>query len=258
MNRQSFAWQHDANQSAMGIAFIISLMLHFAIMHALPWLETIKTKPPLTIIAELETLAPPPPPPPAESKPIESPSKPEIVKKPEVVKIDKQPKPAPVLAARTEPSPQDYKVPDMPNPAIAPSEPAAPATPSSTPATSTSSAPATLSSNNVTTSNSTDEVSSDDAWDNYGQALYDMVGKNKNYPQIAVRRNWEGEAKVLAKFTLGKLVEVTLISSSGHKALDDEALAMVRKAANQLPVKGHLAQKTFTITVPVDFKLAEN
>ena len=258
MNRQSFAWQHDANQSAIGIAFIISLMLHFAIMHALPWLETIKTKPPLTIIAELETLAPPPPPPPAESKPIESPSKPEIVKKPEVVKIDKQPKPAPVLAARTEPSPQDYKVPDIPNPTIAPSEPAAPATPNSAPATSTSSAPATLSSNNVTTSNSTDEVSSDDAWDNYGQALYDMVGKNKNYPQIAVRRNWEGEAKVLAKFTLGKLVEVTLISSSGHKALDDEALAMVRKAANQLPVKGHLAQKTFTITVPVDFKLAEN
>ena len=84
-----------------------------------------------------------------------------------------------------------------------------------------------------------------------------MVGKNKNYPQIAVRRNWEGQVKVLAKFVLGKLIDVMLVDSSGHEVLDKEALVMLRKAVSQLPVRGNLANKTFTITVPVDFKLAE-
>ena len=85
--------------------------------------------------------------------------------------------------------------------------------------------------------------------------LYNLVGKNKNYPQIAVRRNWEGEVKIYAKFMLGKLVEATIVTSSGHVVLDEEALAMVRKAATQIPVKGELARKSFTVTIPVAFKL---
>lgn len=101
-----------------------------------------------------------------------------------------------------------------------------------------------------------DAVSSTSTW-NYGKTLYEMVGRHKKYPQLAIRRNWEGEVKVIAKFTLGKLVDVVLLDSSGHKVLDKEALAMLRKAVERLPVRGDLFGKTFNITVPVDFKLVQ-
>ncbi|PCJ29483.1 MAG: hypothetical protein COA90_11480 [Gammaproteobacteria bacterium] len=94
------------------------------------------------------------------------------------------------------------------------------------------------------------------ASDNYGKSLYDMVGRHKKYPQLAIRRNWQGEVKVVARFSKGKLIEVVLLDSSGHKILDKEALAMLRKAVARLPVQGRLSGKTFNVTVPVDFRLA--
>jgi protein TonB len=50
-------------------------------------------------------------------------------------------------------------------------------------------------------------------------------------------------------------VDVTIMESSQRQALDDEAMRMLKKAVAQIPVKGALASKNFTVVVPVDFKL---
>lgn len=114
-------------------------------------------------------------------------------------------------------------------------------------------------STNTSTSNEqsagSQAATADEAWNGYGQALYDLVRKYKGYPPIAIRRHWEGQTKVHATFVLGKLVDVVVIGASKHEVLDDKALAMVRKAINQLPVRGRLMRKSFTVTVPVTFAL---
>ena len=99
------------------------------------------------------------------------------------------------------------------------------------------------------------EASMEEAWNGYGQQLYEMVGRNKTYPAIAIRKHWEGAVKIQAKFLAGKLVEVSIQDSSGRRVLDDEALNMVKKAISQLSVNGGLSKKNFTVIIPVDFSL---
>lgn len=100
------------------------------------------------------------------------------------------------------------------------------------------------------------EAEPNEAWSGYGQLLYDMVSKNKRYPQIAVRRNLQGMAMVSARFERGKLVKIIVLQpSSGHKVLDDAALEMLKEAVGAIPIIGNLAKKSFTVVVPVDFKL---
>lgn len=99
------------------------------------------------------------------------------------------------------------------------------------------------------------EASTEEAWNGYGQQLYEMVGRNKTYPAIAIRKHWEGAVKIQAKFLAGKLIEVSIQDSSGRRVLDDEALNMVKKAISQLSVNGSLSKKNFTVVIPVDFSL---
>jgi protein TonB len=255
MNKQLLARRYDSNDIAISLALAISLTMHFGIMHALPWLETVKAKPPITIIAELQTLAPPPPPP-AESKPIEPPSK------PEVVKLDHQPKPMPkpqtvaerVLTAEHTEVTNNYTVPDVPKAATLPSEPSAPAMPEASSAPSESAA--TPSKNAATSSSSTSTWDDSNVWDEYGRSLQRMVERNKKYPAIAIRRSLQGLAKVLVRFSSeGKALIVLIEKSTGHKVLDEQALEMVRKSLNDLPVPNKFKGREFKLTIPVDFKL---
>jgi protein TonB len=102
----------------------------------------------------------------------------------------------------------------------------------------------------------TEEADPTEAWNGYGQMLYEWISKNKNYPDLAIRRRWEGRAKVIARFDQGKLISVSILESgSGHQVLDDAALETLRKAANALPVKGKLENKSFTVVIPLNFKL---
>lgn len=228
------------------------MLLHIGLYVAMPYLQTTSAKPFKRIEVELntvmkpqqETPQPAPKPHPAEAKPESSPQ--------QVKKQPVQQKPVldqPVLASKSAGAPDDYVAATVAEPVQAIPEAAV----ESQPEVSQSANASAKSPDNALS----EQASTEEAWDGYGKALYEMVGKNKNYPQMAIRRNWEGQAKVLAKFILGKLVDVTLIDSSGHEVLDKEAMSMLRKAVNQLPVKGGLANKTFTITVPVDFKLSE-
>lgn len=96
-----------------------------------------------------------------------------------------------------------------------------------------------------------------DARNSYGGALFKAIAKHKKYPRIAQTRGWQG--KVILELKLngqGKLISKKVIQSSGHKALDKQALKMVEKAV-PLPVPPKaLRDGNFTIKVSVPFKLA--
>ena len=233
-----------------GLAVAISLLLHISIYYILPYLQSRAVAPIQRIVVEMNmteqqqaAATPTAPPPPEQPKTESTPQ--QVVKQ---VQPQKPIEKTPVLTTDAPAAPSNYVEPAAPAPVAATPAPVA----ESKPSTSTA-AP----SNSTSTEQAPAAEASRDETDSYGQSLYEMVGKNKNYPQIAVRRNWEGQVKVLAKFVLGKLIDVMLVDSSGHEVLDKEALVMLRKAVSQLPVRGNLANKTFTITVPVDFKLAE-
>jgi protein TonB len=237
----------------VSLALAISLALHFSIMQALPWLEAVKTKLPVTIVAELQTL-PPPPPPQAEPKPIETPTQTEVAKPQQPILDKPAPKPQPVLATKNaEQEPTDYKVPDIPQAVSAPSEPAAPATPVVEESRAT---PAASSNNAPSASSSTSTWDDSDVWDEYGRNLQKMCERNKQYPEIARRRGWQGAGKVIVRFSAeGKTISVAIEQSTGQQSLDNQALEMVRKSLADLPLPLKFKGKEFKLTIPVDFKL---
>lgn len=250
------ALRNDFNPGALGI----SLCLHAAALLLVPHLDHLPAQPPLRIEVELAQAVetrPDAPPEPAPPQPPELP-KPQPRPQPKPVPPEKAVA-LPVLTAQqeSEPSPEEeYLAPEVPMPATVDSVPpdTAPVAPPAEPVEA--SPPAAKSAPRaVARLENAEEAGADEAWQGYGQLLHDMVGKNKKYPQIAIRRNWQGRVTVSARISMGKLIDIVLIDSSGHKVLDEEALEMVRKAVNVLPVKDSLARKSFTVVVPVDFKL---
>lgn len=96
----------------------------------------------------------------------------------------------------------------------------------------------------------------DDARGKYSNTLWGAISKHKQYPRIAQMRGWQGEAVVeLSLDGSGKLKSKKIIQSSGHDALDKQALEMVDKAAPYPIPPEVLRGSSFTITVPIPFKL---
>jgi protein TonB len=226
-------------------------------MRALPWLEVVKTPLPLNIIAELKTLAPPPPLP-VVAKPIEPPTKPELVKPIQQPKPTPKPQTVatPVLAAQHTEQVSNYTVPDIPKPAIMPTQPNPVAAPEAhtkeTSAPATSSAPSSA----VSSPTSTSTWEDSDVWGEFGNNLQKLCERNKQYPAIAIRRGYQGSGKVLVRFSAeGKTTSVTMAISTGQKSLDDQAIVMVKKSLNELPVPEKFKGREFKLTIPVDFKL---
>lgn len=83
--------------------------------------------------------------------------------------------------------------------------------------------------------------------------IRDMVLSNLKYPMIAKRMGWSGVSEVeLVVDTTGKLIEFTLVNSSGKKQLDEAALNAVKSIFNQiLPKPKH----TTRIILPISFKI---
>lgn len=243
-------------------ALLLSLALHVVAYFWLPYLNQTPLPKPTRFEVELTNLlaqAPSQPtstPAPAQPEPVQEQPKPPV-QKPTVkpTPVVKQREVTPVLATESSDASAEHTV--QATPATASESPTNQA--NNTPEASTTSHASSESTNSDSTKTSESATPSDatpdEAWDGYGQQLQDLVGKNKNYPAIAIRRNWEGTVKLLAKFVAGRLVDVSIMESSQRQALDDEAMRMLRKAVAQIPVKGALASKNFTVVVPVDFKL---
>lgn len=255
LNRELYVGRYESNFTAVSTALALSLMLHFAIMHALPWLEAIKAKPPIEIMAEFRQLPPPPPAEaPSEIKTVETPVQ------PDAPKVERKSVPKPVLVAKqTVPVPNDYTVPESSPQETLPSEPVN-ATDAATPVSPAATSSVTTTSSSVTgaavASNSTSTWDDSELWDDYGSSLQKLIDGYKQYPAIAVRRGWQGLAKVLVRFSPeGKAIIVLIEKSTGQKVLDDKALEMVKKSISELPVPNKFKGREFRVSIPVNFKL---
>lgn len=213
------------------------------------------------VIEEVKPIEPPPKPEPVKPEPkkVEQP-KPKVEPKPEKPKTEVKPKPVtpvvePQVAVVDEPvMPLD----DQPvNEAATEISSLPSSTVSSDNASSTSTAVnATGDNQKENTKGGADEVDRNEAWKGYGQLLYAMVSKNKQYPQQAIRRHLEGVVMVSVRFEKGQMVEINVLGQgSGHTVLDKAAREMLEKAVKEMPVRGNLSNKSFTVVVPVDFKL---
>lgn len=91
----------------------------------------------------------------------------------------------------------------------------------------------------------------------YGSLLSRAIAKYKQYPKIAQMRGWEGEVLLEVHCDeKGQVISTEIKKSSGHKVLDDQAIAMVQKAA-PLPQPPEIlrSSKKLVILVPVPFTL---
>jgi periplasmic protein TonB len=97
-----------------------------------------------------------------------------------------------------------------------------------------------------------------DALRQYRLALAREARRYKRYPEIAKERGWEGEVAVLvAILPGGGQPQVALGKSSGHEALDAQALEMVVQAVRLAPLPDGLAGGAFRISVPVRYSLED-
>lgn len=91
----------------------------------------------------------------------------------------------------------------------------------------------------------------------YMRSLKKAMNRHKRYPRIAKTRGWQG--KVIIEFSLnnkGEILTKKIIQSSGYASLDKQALTMAEKAA-PFPLPPQLLRDdSFTIKVPIPFKLA--
>lgn len=98
----------------------------------------------------------------------------------------------------------------------------------------------------------------DDAtlWQEYGFAIWQQASKHKKYPPIAAHRRQEGKAKVTIHINeAGKLLDILVSQSSGHKILDDQALEIVKKGFAEVPLPESLKGREFKLSIPVGFRL---
>lgn len=83
-----------------------------------------------------------------------------------------------------------------------------------------------------------------------------LLERNKRYPEMAQSRHQEGVAQVF--FSLdrqGRVINSRLVRSSGASALDDEALALLRRAEPFPPPPPELPGPRVDLTVPIRFSL---
>ncbi|WP_051086410.1 TonB family protein [Methylotenera sp. 1P/1] len=266
----------DNEDQSLVWALIASMLLHIAIAYVYPYFNQQSLQPPSTSIqVELNPLPeqptpvatqPQPPTEPVSQAEPPKPIPPTPVTKPLKAKTERQ-----VLATPTPVPDQRYQVPVEPQretpPVTQEETPPVQTSPNTTPATAnptptqTQTAPThtvpttTSTAQQQATTRSSEVATSDEVWDGYGKALAAMVNKLKQYPTIAIRRHLEGEVQVIASFRQGKLVSVELAKASQHQVLNEEAMRTIKKAIEQVALHANLERKTFTVTIPVGFKL---
>ncbi len=142
-------------------------------------------------------------------------------------------RPAPRLAARPQPP-----RPAQASPSQQASEAPAPAAPATAPSPAVSAPPPSS------------------ALPGWKSELAGRLQRAKRYPDAARAREEQGAAAVT--FTIdrgGHVLSASLVRSSGSQSLDEEAVALVRRADPLPPVPAELAGSTLTLTVPVTFSL---
>ena len=91
----------------------------------------------------------------------------------------------------------------------------------------------------------------------YGLMLSQEIAKFKQYPPFAKQSRQQGVVLVQIKIDgLGRLLNVNLYQSSNHELLDNQALAMVRKASPfSKPPIDDLKDEELNMVIPIAFRL---
>ena len=88
------------------------------------------------------------------------------------------------------------------------------------------------------------------------RALVTHLNRFKRYPDAARAGRRQGDVSV--QFTIdntGGVIASRIVHSSGSQALDDEALAVLRRASPLPAPPGHVAGATLDLTLPIQFRL---
>lgn len=86
-------------------------------------------------------------------------------------------------------------------------------------------------------------------------SLWQRIEKLKRYPMLARSRRWEGKVVLEAVIRAdGAILECQVAESSGHGVLDQDAMAVLRKAS-PLSLAHPLGQAQITILVPIAYRL---
>ncbi len=86
-------------------------------------------------------------------------------------------------------------------------------------------------------------------------ALWGRIEELKRYPALARTNHWEGKVVVSAVIRDdGEVTGVQIAETSGRTVLDEEAIAVMKKAS-PLRLKHPLGQRQITILVPINYRL---
>lgn len=141
---------------------------------------------------------------------------------------------APVERAPAEPVPAPILVPPVPEPPPAPVREVRPEAPPAAQA----------------------EEPDPNALAGYGKTIGGVVTKYREYPRIAQIRGWQGRVLVRIHFARkGVVTNMTVVESSGHAVLDQQALDMLKRASPFPPAPQSLEGREFSVTVPIVFRL---
>ncbi|MES3083257.1 energy transducer TonB [Sphingomonas faeni] len=160
----------------------------------------------------------------------------------------------PVLVPAAMPAPA--APPSAPVPSTAPvASPADRATAPATPAANTSAAPATAPARRGAR-DGLDANAPAGTSRSYAAKVRSWLLAHKTYPKHARMRREEGVVRVFFVIDrAGRLIEGRVLAACGRAALDDEAVAMLRRASPYPPAPSDLPGERFEITAPVDFVL---
>lgn len=88
--------------------------------------------------------------------------------------------------------------------------------------------------------------------------LNEHLNKYKKYPRAAKRRNQSGSPAVAFKMDRnGYLLDVVLLRSSGHESLDEEAIAMFRRAEPLPPLPRSSRVSVLSRELAINFSLTD-
>lgn len=232
---------------------VASFVLHTLAMWIIPALDIDPLPPsPKSITVELEPPKPPPPPP--IEKPVEMPPPPE---KKEVTP-PKPPKPTPVpqTPVPVTKAPAETPAPVTPPPpvmAVAPKAEAQPVVTAPVAAPPTETRPPEPVKAPVQSNEDIDALHG-----KVKRLLEQELAKRKDYPAIAKRRGMQGKAMIELHWDdNGNIVSVKIVESSTYSVLDNKALEMVKASYEAVLTKDLLRGGAASITIPVEFKLAE-
>lgn len=86
-------------------------------------------------------------------------------------------------------------------------------------------------------------------------ALWGRIEELKRYPALARMNHWEGKVVVSAIIRDdGEVMGVQIAETSGRAVLDEEAMAVMKKAS-PLRLKHPLGQRQITILIPISYRL---